>query len=54
MNIAAIISAIVAIVCFLVAALGGSLGIDLTLLGLTFVALTLLFMNLPTVWARRA
>jgi len=49
----AIVFAILAIVCFLVAALGGAIGIDLTLLGLTFLSCAVLAMNLPATWPRR-
>lgn len=52
MGIAALVSAILALLCFLLALFGASLGVDAATLGLVFVAATLLLMNLPPL-ARR-
>lgn len=55
MNIGAVISAIVVILCFLLAVFGVAPGgTNMALVGGVFVGLTLLFMNLPAVWSRRA
>lgn len=43
----ALVCGILAIVCYLVALLGGSIGVDLVTLGHVFVAATLVAMNLP-------
>lgn len=53
MNIAAVVSAIAMILCELLAFFGAATGFDLAVLGLVFAGFTLLFMNLPTVWAGR-
>ena len=42
-----IVCSILAIVCFLVALLGASIGVDLVTLGLVFLAGAVLAMNLP-------
>lgn len=47
MGIAALVSAILALLCFLLALFGASLGVDAGTLGFVFIACTLLFMNLP-------
>jgi hypothetical protein len=52
MGIAAMVSAVLAVLCFLLALFGASLGVDPNTLGLVFVAATLLFMNLPPVVRR--
>jgi hypothetical protein len=43
----AVVLAILAILCFLLALFGVSIGVDLAVLGLVFVASVLLVMNLP-------
>jgi hypothetical protein len=43
----AVVFAILAVLCFLLALFGVSVGIDLAVLGLVFVASVLLVMNLP-------
>jgi hypothetical protein len=43
----AVVLAILAILCFLLALFGVSIGVDLAVLGLVFVAAVLLVMNLP-------
>jgi hypothetical protein len=52
MGIAAMVSAVLAVLCFLLALFGASLGVDAATLGLVFTAATLLFMNLPPVVRR--
>lgn len=52
MGVAAMVSAVLAVLCFLLALFGASLGVDAATLGLVFVATTLLFMNLPPVIRR--
>jgi hypothetical protein len=53
MNLAAIVFAILAILAELLALFGAAIGVDAAVLGLVFMACTLLCMNLPVVWARR-
>ena len=47
MGVAALVSAILALLCFLLALFGASLGVDAATLGLCYLAACLLFMNLP-------
>lgn len=54
MNLAAIVFAILAVLCFLLALFGAAIGVDAAVLGLVFTAVTLLCMNLPVAtWGRR-
>lgn len=47
MGVAALVSAILALLCFLLALFGASLGVEPSTLGLVFLAACLMFMNLP-------
>lgn len=53
MNVLAAVFAILAILAELLAYFGANVGGDLAVLGLAFMAATLLCMCLPTVWPRR-
>lgn len=47
MGVAALVSAILALLAFLLALFGASLGVDAATLGFVFLSACLMFMNLP-------